>query len=96
MKNVYMPSRLLAIATICAFGVLAVGLPGCDSSTSQNDQQIRQKSADATRDVQRLFAHAGRGCPQGRCGRVLASIRPNLVSSPLRAANRSGGPHGAT
>ena len=53
MKNVYMPSRLLAIATICAFGVLAVGLPGCDSSTSQNDQQIRQKSADATRDVQK-------------------------------------------
>jgi DNA uptake protein ComE-like DNA-binding protein len=53
MKNVYMPSRLLAIAAICAFGVLAVGLPGCYSSTSQNDQQIRQKSADATRDVQK-------------------------------------------
>jgi DNA uptake protein ComE-like DNA-binding protein len=53
MKNVYMPSRLLAIATICAFGVLAVGLPGCYNSTSQNDQQIRQKSADATRDLQK-------------------------------------------
>ena len=53
MKNVYMPSRLLASATICAFGVLAVGLPGCYNSTSQNDQQIRQKSADATRDLQK-------------------------------------------
>ena len=53
MKNVYLPSRLLAIAAICAFGVLAVGLPGCSGSTGQNDQQIRQKSADATRDLQK-------------------------------------------
>ena len=53
MKNVYVPSRLLAIAAICAFGVLAVGLPGCSRSTGQNDQQIRQKSADATRDLQK-------------------------------------------
>ena len=53
MKNVYVPSRMLAIAAICAFGVLAVGLPGCYRSGSQKDQQIRQKSADATRDLQK-------------------------------------------
>ena len=53
MKNVYVPSRLLAIAAICAFGVLTVGLQGCYRSTDQNDQQIRQKSADATRDLQK-------------------------------------------
>jgi DNA uptake protein ComE-like DNA-binding protein len=53
MKNVYVPSRLLAMAAICAFGILAVGLPGCSRSTGQNDQQIRQKSADATRDLQK-------------------------------------------
>jgi DNA uptake protein ComE-like DNA-binding protein len=53
MKNVFVPSRSLAIATICALGILAVALPGCDHSTSQNDQQIRQQSADATRDLQK-------------------------------------------
>jgi DNA uptake protein ComE-like DNA-binding protein len=58
MKNMFVPSRLLAIAAICvlgvlAVGVLAVGLTGCYRSTSENDQQLRQKSADATRDVKK-------------------------------------------
>jgi DNA uptake protein ComE-like DNA-binding protein len=53
MKNAFVSSRLLVIAAICALGVSAVGLAGCYRSTSENDQQIRQKSADATRDVQK-------------------------------------------
>lgn len=53
MKNVFVSSRLLAITATCAFGILAVALPGCYNSTTQNDQQIRQKSADATRDLQK-------------------------------------------
>ena len=53
MKNVFVPSRSLTIAAICALGILATALPGCDHSTSQNDQQIRQQSADATRDLQK-------------------------------------------
>jgi DNA uptake protein ComE-like DNA-binding protein len=39
--------RLLEIATVFLFGVLAPALPGCN----QSDQQIRQKSAQATRDA---------------------------------------------
>ena len=53
MKNTFVSSCLPAIAAICAFGVLAVGLPGCYRSTPENDQQLRQKSADATREVQK-------------------------------------------
>ncbi len=53
MKNALMSSRLLAIAAICTLGVLVVGMPGCYRSTSENDQQLRQKSADATRDAQK-------------------------------------------
>ncbi|HEY3989063.1 MAG TPA: helix-hairpin-helix domain-containing protein [Acidobacteriaceae bacterium] len=53
MKNALPPPhRLLSIAALCAFSILAVALIGCTNrSTSQNDQQIRQKSAEATRDV---------------------------------------------
>jgi DNA uptake protein ComE-like DNA-binding protein len=53
MKNAFISSRLLAIAAICAFGVSVVGISGCYRSTSENDQQLRQKSADATRDVRK-------------------------------------------
>jgi DNA uptake protein ComE-like DNA-binding protein len=53
VKNVFMSRRLPAIAAICALGMVAVGLPGCYRSTPQNDQQLRQKSADATREVQK-------------------------------------------
>jgi DNA uptake protein ComE-like DNA-binding protein len=53
MKNVLTSSRLLSIAAICALGVSAVGMPGCYRSTSEKDQQLRQKSADATRDVKK-------------------------------------------
>jgi DNA uptake protein ComE-like DNA-binding protein len=53
MKNMFVPSRLLAIAAICVLGVLAVGLPGCYRSTPQTDQQIREKAADATRDARK-------------------------------------------
>jgi DNA uptake protein ComE-like DNA-binding protein len=53
MKKAFVSSRLLAIAAICALGLLTVGLPGCYRSTEQNDQQLRQKSADATRDAKK-------------------------------------------
>jgi len=54
MKNVLESRRPLGIAAICALGILAVAFVGCTyGSTSQNDQEIRQKSADATRDVQK-------------------------------------------
>src|SRR5882757_10087632 len=53
MKKAFVSRRLLAIVAICAFSVLAVGLPGCYRSNTQNDQQLRQKSADATRDVKK-------------------------------------------
>jgi len=54
MKNVLESRRPLGIAAICALGILAIALVGCtNSSTSQNDQEIRQKSAEATRDVQK-------------------------------------------
>jgi hypothetical protein len=54
MKNVLAPRHPLDIAAICALGILAAALIGCtNSSTNQNDQEIRQKSAEATRDVQK-------------------------------------------
>lgn len=53
MKIAFKSLRPLAIVAICTFGVSVVGMPGCYRSTSENDQQLRQKSADATRDVQK-------------------------------------------
>jgi hypothetical protein len=54
MKNALAPRHPLDIAAICALGILAAALIGCtNSSTNQNDQEIRQKSAEATRDVQK-------------------------------------------
>lgn len=54
MKNALVRRRLLDSAAICALGVLAVALIGCTNrSTSQNDQEIRQKSAEATREAQK-------------------------------------------
>jgi DNA uptake protein ComE-like DNA-binding protein len=53
MKNPFTSLRLLAIVAICALGVSAVGMSGCYRSTSENDQQLRQKSADATREVKK-------------------------------------------
>jgi DNA uptake protein ComE-like DNA-binding protein len=53
MKNALV-RRLPDLAAICALGVLAVTLVGCTNrSTSQNDQEIRQKSAEATRAAQK-------------------------------------------
>ena len=52
MKNVLAPRRPLDIAAICALGILPAALIGC-TNTNQNDQEIRQKSAEATRDVQK-------------------------------------------
>jgi DNA uptake protein ComE-like DNA-binding protein len=52
MKNVLAPRRPLDIAAICALGILAAALIGC-TNTNPNDQEIRQKSAEATRDVQK-------------------------------------------
>jgi len=53
MKNPFTSLRLPAIVAICALGVSAVGMSGCYRSTSENDQQLRQKSADATREVKK-------------------------------------------
>jgi DNA uptake protein ComE-like DNA-binding protein len=53
MKYAFLPSRVLMFSTVCALGLLAMALPGCYHSTSENDQQVRQKSADATRDLQK-------------------------------------------
>ena len=52
MKNAFAPYRGLGIVTICAVAVLTIALGGCNQSTP-NDQEIRQKSADATRDLQK-------------------------------------------
>jgi DNA uptake protein ComE-like DNA-binding protein len=49
MKNV--SCRLANIALIATLGFLAWFLPGCNQTPSH--QEIRQKSADATRDVQK-------------------------------------------
>ena len=51
MKNV-LASRL-GIAVVCALGALAMAISGCNRSTTQNDQDIRQKSAEATRQIQK-------------------------------------------
>src|SRR3954453_18274206 len=51
MKNVHV-SRL-GIAATCALALLSFALPGCNRSDTPNDQEIRQKSADATREVQK-------------------------------------------
>jgi DNA uptake protein ComE-like DNA-binding protein len=51
MKNV-LASRL-GIAVVGALGALAVAISGCNRSTKQNDQEIRQKSAEATRQIQK-------------------------------------------
>jgi DNA uptake protein ComE-like DNA-binding protein len=42
----------LGIPAICALA-LTVAIPGCNRSTTQNNQEIRQKSAEATRQVQK-------------------------------------------
>ncbi|MDQ1453293.1 MAG: hypothetical protein QOK38_3159 [Acidobacteriaceae bacterium] len=69
MKKQFVPRRLLEIAAICALGVLAIALIGCtDHSTSQNDQEIRQKSAEATRQVQK-------GAKQLAAGTKVAAAR---------------------
>jgi DNA uptake protein ComE-like DNA-binding protein len=52
--NMLESRRPFDIAAVCTIGVLAVALAGCtDRSTSPNDQEIRQKSAEATREVQK-------------------------------------------
>jgi hypothetical protein len=51
MKNV--PAPRLGIPAICALAVLSLALPGCNRSTTPNDEEIRQKSADATRQLQK-------------------------------------------
>jgi DNA uptake protein ComE-like DNA-binding protein len=53
MKNMFIRHRLVGTAGICALALLMSALPGCNRSTTQNDQEIRQKSADATRDIQK-------------------------------------------
>jgi DNA uptake protein ComE-like DNA-binding protein len=53
MKNPFTSLRLLAVVAICVLGLSVAGMSGCDRSTSENDQQLRQKSADATRDVKK-------------------------------------------
>jgi DNA uptake protein ComE-like DNA-binding protein len=52
MKNAFAPYRRLGIATICAVAVVTIAMGGCNQSTP-NNQEIRQKSADATRDLQK-------------------------------------------
>jgi DNA uptake protein ComE-like DNA-binding protein len=51
MKNV-LASRL-GVAVVCGLGALAMAISGCNRSTTQNDQAIRQKSAEATRQIQK-------------------------------------------
>jgi DNA uptake protein ComE-like DNA-binding protein len=54
MKIALVRRCFLEVATTCALGVLVVALVGCtDRSTNQNDQQIREKSAEATRLAQK-------------------------------------------
>jgi DNA uptake protein ComE-like DNA-binding protein len=52
MNNAFAPHRRLGITAFCAVAVLTIALGGCNQSTP-NDQEIRQKSADATRDLQK-------------------------------------------
>ena len=51
-EHVCASHRRLGITSICAVAVLTIALGGCNKSTP-NDQEIRQKSADATRDLQK-------------------------------------------
>jgi DNA uptake protein ComE-like DNA-binding protein len=51
MKN--MLASRVGIAVVCALGALAMAISGCNRSTTQNDQEIRQKSAEATRQIQK-------------------------------------------
>jgi DNA uptake protein ComE-like DNA-binding protein len=54
MKNALVRRRYREIAAICALAVVAVAPMGCTNrSTPQNDQEIRQKTAEATRDAQK-------------------------------------------
>jgi DNA uptake protein ComE-like DNA-binding protein len=53
MKNIFALRRVFAVSSICALLVLTLALAGCNRSTTQNDQEIRQKSAEATRQVQK-------------------------------------------
>ena len=53
MTNAFAVHRRLGITSICAVAALTIALGGCNQSTTPNDQEIRQKSADATRDVQK-------------------------------------------
>jgi DNA uptake protein ComE-like DNA-binding protein len=53
MTRVCVPRCRLGISVICAITALTFALPGCYRSTTQNDQEIRQKSAEATRQVQK-------------------------------------------
>lgn len=54
MKNALVGRRLLDVAAICALALPAAAPLGCTNrSTSQNDQEIRQKSAEATRAAQK-------------------------------------------
>lgn len=50
MKNV-LASRP-GIPVVCALGAL-IAISGCSPSTKPNDQEIRQKSAEATRQIQK-------------------------------------------
>jgi DNA uptake protein ComE-like DNA-binding protein len=47
-----LPASRIGIRAICASAVLTLALVGCNS-TPQNDEAIRQKSADATRQVRK-------------------------------------------
>jgi hypothetical protein len=53
MNRVCVPHCRTGIVAICAFTALTFALPGCYRSTTQNDQEVRQKSAEATRQVQK-------------------------------------------
>ena len=54
MKNALVRRRYLDVVAICALAVVAVALMGCTNrSNTQNDQEIRQKAAEATRDAQK-------------------------------------------
>jgi DNA uptake protein ComE-like DNA-binding protein len=51
MKN--SPASRRCVPAICALALLTIAVPGCSRTTTQNDQEIRQKSAEATRQVQK-------------------------------------------
>lgn len=49
--NKRMAAWILEIAAMCLLGFLALSLIGCMENGKPNDQEIRQKSAQATRDA---------------------------------------------